>query len=123
MSWQADASGIPASAWPARPRAQAEKKQVVTIEERLEKLEREVVQGQGGGIPTIIRANCFVLEDGDGQCRAALDVGKDGSRLVLCDENGNTRAGLAVFNGESGLILFDAAGKVAWRAPWRTLGG
>lgn len=95
------------------------------IEERLEKLERELAQGQGGpgASGTVIRANCFVLENEDGQCRAVLDVGEDGSRLVLRDENGKTRAGLAVFKGEPALVLYDAAGKVAWRAPWRTPGG
>ena len=68
-------------------------------------------QAQAGGVPAVIRARQFILEDAAGETRAVLLVAKDGPSLALYDENGQGRAALSVLKGEPGLLLFDANGK------------
>jgi len=111
----------------------------MTIEERLENMEREVgrvrrrnrwllgailllagglivplafrVQAQGAGAAKVIRANKFVLEDKNGKERASLLVTGFGSWLSLDDENGETRIGLGIFADDPSLTLYDENGK------------
>jgi hypothetical protein len=62
--------------------------------------------------PTVIRANQFILEDGNGKTRAVLDVGKDGvPGFYLYDENATPRAMLGVTNRGAMLALCDKNGK------------
>jgi hypothetical protein len=74
-----------------------------------------------------VRANRFVLEDENGQVRAALSVSKDGPWLSMFDENGKTRAELRVSKVGPGLSLLDEKGKpraalcVSKDGPWLDL--
>lgn len=43
------------------------------------------------GIPAIIRANAFVLQDENGKARAELRMDKDKPGLFLYDENGKVK--------------------------------
>ena len=98
-------------------------------------------QAQGANVgPKVIRANKFILEDGNGKERAELNVTKDagpglwlvnekgnprvilnltkyGPGLGLTDEKGNPRAMLNVTKDGPGLSLYDENGKVIWSAP------
>lgn len=65
----------------------------------------------------VIRANRFVLEDGQGRERGKLEMTVDGPALRLSDEKGNTRAVLSIFENEPGLKLWDEKGKAIWSAP------
>ena len=114
----------------------------MTTEERLESLERDFVRAKrrnrwvlaavglgalawtvmgaartpslelGPGVPKVIRANCFVLEETNGRTRAVLFVGKEGPQLVLYDEKGKVRAELYVLRNKPALRLWSEDGKV-----------
>ena len=122
----------------------------MTIDERIEKMERQLVRVRwvnrgliacivlsllvglpflmaGSGVKEI-RANRFILEDENGKTRAELSLKKDGPNLSLSDENGKPRAGLTVDkDGRPGLLLLDDNGKclailsVAMDGPWLAL--
>jgi hypothetical protein len=64
-----------------------------------------------------IRATEFILEDQNGDVRAALAVTKDGPGLGIYDPNGTTRVALAVTKDRPGLGLYDAKGKTIWVTP------
>ena len=113
----------------------------MTIEERLEILERELARatrrnhwflaviGLAGGLFALswystgttgraavgaekqVIARMFILEDENGKPRATLGVLKKEPRLDMLDEKGETRAALAVFKDGPGLTLFDEKGK------------
>jgi len=103
-----------------------------TIEERLEKLERQnrrmklagvgalviagavVLMGQASGPRTLpeVRANSFVLVDANGQRRAMLAMFSDGPGLAPYDPTGQPRAELTVFSSGPDLQMEDANGKV-----------
>ena len=75
-------------------------------------------EAQWGGVPTVIRANAFLLEDKNGKVRARLAVvsgfplvGKDAPSLILADENGEPRAWLSVDKDGPALTLYDQNGK------------
>ncbi len=119
----------------------------MTIEDRLEKLEKELSRAKGrnrwllvslclgigllagvcwsGAASTqparaalkVVRANEFILEDENGKNRAQLGVDKNGSVLSLYGENGKKRAELGVVKAGAGLVLADEKGKVLWSAP------
>jgi len=98
----------------------------MTIEERLEKLEKELIRGRrfnrwllaGLGLVIVawivgwafrpgreVSARRFILEDNNGKLRATLQLDKDGPRLRLYDENGKTCADLGGSEDGPGLIL------------------
>ena len=111
----------------------------MTIEERLENMEREVgrqkrrnrwllgailllagglivptafrTRAQGAGTAKEVRAEAFIVEDENGKDRAVLSVTKDGPYLALYDKNGKSRAWLAVDKDIPGLTLYDKNGK------------
>jgi len=108
---------------------------LATVEERLEKLERELraerrcarwllaavglalawtlanttptAQAQGA---KVIRANEFILEDQHGKARVGLTVTPDGPVLFLLDEKGKLGIGLTVDRDGPSLILDDETG-------------
>lgn len=84
----------------------------MTIEERLEKLERELsrVNQAVGGTFNELRAYKFVLEDENGKSRAVIGVSKDGPALRLLDENGKPRVELSIWKDGPGLVLLDENG-------------
>jgi len=102
-----------------------------TIEQRLEKLERQnrrmklagvgalviaaafLLMGQASGTRTQdeVRARSFVLVDAQGKQRATLDMYTDQPRLALSDTNGKIRVALAISQGGPALALVDANGK------------
>ena len=69
------------------------------------------------GAGKVIRARQFILEDENGETRAALYVDKDGPTLGLTDEKGQARAMLYVGKVGPVLGLLDEKGKSIWRAP------
>ncbi|MEA3368299.1 MAG: hypothetical protein U9R68_09325, partial [Planctomycetota bacterium] len=79
----------------------------MTTEERLENLERKLAEAEMATAPKEIRANRFVLEDGNGKVCASLGVVKGGTGLVLADENGEPRASLGVGKDGPALNLFN----------------
>ena len=102
----------------------------MTIEERLNTLEKELKQSKRynryllgvvlvvvsigiiGAAPfksgKEIRATKFVLEDGNGTSRAGLMMDKDGPLLAMEDENGKTRVLVAIKgNAGPGIFLYD----------------
>ena len=106
----------------------------MTIEERLENIERElgrqkrrnrwllgavlviavisiIALAQMAGTSKQIRARSILIEDEKGQRRAWLGVDNDGPTLSLWDENGETRAILVVGKGGPGLVLSDEKGR------------
>lgn len=104
-----------------------------TIEQRLEKLERQnrrmklagigalviagafLLTGQASG-PRIlpeVRANSFVLVDAQGKPRATLGMYADQPRLALSDTNGTVRAALAVSSGGPVLMMVGTGKAVA----------
>jgi hypothetical protein len=115
-------------AWGAGSEA-AEKEAAMTVEERLENLERELAKSKrqnlrlaiGGAVvmtcvviflaawarPTDVRARSFIVADENGTERAALAVDKHGPALRLLDKKGNLRVVLAVDKDGPGLDLFD----------------
>jgi hypothetical protein len=80
----------------------------MTVEERLEKVERELAALKAG--EGVVKAQAFVVEDADGRIRAELGLTKDGPRLRLLDGNGTPRIGLALPEIGPGLALLDANG-------------
>ncbi|MDD5223623.1 MAG: hypothetical protein PHE84_06515 [bacterium] len=112
----------------------------MTIEERLEKLERELTElkktsaartkqisastflvvdqkGKTRGALTMIEDRVgVVLFDTNGKARVRLAVRKEGPMLRLQDENANPRAVLAVFKSGPSMQLLDEKGKVTWTA-------
>ncbi len=86
----------------------------MTIEERLEVVERELAElkaAQAQEIGKVIRANQFIVEDDNGKTRAELVINKDGPSLSLFDKNGNPRALLSALKDGPRLELFDENGK------------
>ena len=85
----------------------------MTIEERLEKIERELAAAQEElKIHPIVRANRFELVDENGKKRAELRADKDAVSLNLFDESGELRAGLGVLEEEGpALTLTNENGK------------
>jgi len=112
----------------------------MTIEERLEKLERELsranrrnrwlLAGMGlclaivviacivgltaraaGAAPKEVRATNFVLEDMNGKTRASLGMDEDGVELRLKYGNGNIGAALCLHDDKMVLSLSDNNGK------------
>jgi hypothetical protein len=67
--------------------------------------------------PKVVRATEFILEDINGDMRAALAVTKDGPGLGFYDASGTTRIALAVTKDHPGLGLYDAKGKAVWVTP------
>jgi len=96
-------------------------------------------EAQGAVGERMVRANMFILEDGNGKGRAILGMDEDGpmlslrdvasktsallsvspggTLLLLTDANGKKRVSLGVTKDGPGLILFDAAGKEIWGTP------
>jgi hypothetical protein len=60
-----------------------------------------------GAVPREIRANSFVLVDGNGKTRAALALFDEGPSLVVYDGSGTVRAGLGVSQEGPSLTLLD----------------
>jgi hypothetical protein len=82
----------------------------MTIEDRLEQLERELAE-----LRKRVRTGQVVIEDDTGKARAILFVDNDGPRLRLYDELGKLRVALGVNKGEPGLVLHDERGEPrAW---------
>ena len=83
----------------------------MTIEERLEKLERELACTSS----TLkeIRANCFILEDEGGKPRATLRVVENRAELAMVDEKGKLRVGLVVVEDQAGFYLGDEKGELS----------
>lgn len=108
-----------------------EGKVLMTVEERIERLERNnrrlmaglvaaVLLGIGvaatptkSGVDAVaeLRAQKFILVDDNGKTRAALSVSQAGPGLGLLDANGVLRATLGVNMGEPMLGLFDRNGE------------
>jgi hypothetical protein len=65
----------------------------------------------------VVRANMFVMEDENGNTRAALAMSEGAPALGLYDEDGTPCAMLYVHKGKTRLALFDKQGDVAWQAP------
>ncbi|MCK5862764.1 MAG: hypothetical protein KAH38_09780 [Candidatus Hydrogenedentes bacterium] len=97
----------------------------MTIEERIEQMEKEIVRLNGrvlelegalerddGKVKDVLRASRFELVDDTGNVRATLDFDEYGTRLILQDSKGNLRVGLHALASGSGLALADGAGKV-----------
>jgi len=105
----------------------------MTIDERIEKMERQLVRVRwvnrgliacivlsllvglpflmaGSGVKEI-RANRFILEDENGKTRAELSLKKDGPVLLLLDENDKSRAELSLKKDGPNLSLSDENGK------------
>ena len=66
---------------------------------------------QTQGVGNTIRANAFIVEDGNGKARAKMSITTDGPGLALYDENGTTRALLSAIKGGPMLSLYDENGK------------
>jgi hypothetical protein len=82
----------------------------MTIEERLEQLERELAE-----LRACVRTRQVIIEDDAGRTRALLFADQDGPRLRLYDEMGKLRVVLGVNKGEPGLVLHDERGEArAW---------
>lgn len=64
---------------------------------------------QGEKVPAVLRAQSIELVDKQGQTRAQLFLGEDGSgNLRLRDGSGTVRVKLGATDSGAGLILFDA---------------
>ena len=104
--------------------------EMMTTEERLEKLEQELsrvkrrnrwlaivvglsIVGMGlawvleTAAPGVIRANVLVIEDADGNTRFSVHAEEDGAKLDLYDGSGRRRAELGARSDGGGLALFD----------------
>ncbi len=84
---------------------------VMTLEERVENLERELAHMKRDRVEPEVRARSFVLVDDNGKDRAALAMTEDGPRLFLSDENGEPRVTLSVQKDGARLSLWDENGK------------
>jgi hypothetical protein len=96
----------------------------MSIEERLEELERELALTkaalfQSKTINKEVRANKFVLVDENGNPRAELSVSSEGAWLTLRDEKFTPRVMLCVSDDFSGscLELSGLNGEPIWSAP------
>jgi hypothetical protein len=106
----------------------------MTTEERVEKLEKELVGAKrrsrvmlvavamtvagmfllcaGNGVQKSVRAQSFELVDQNGKTLAALETRENGTGLTILDQNGNDRVTLQLDNEEMpGVVLFDKNGK------------
>ncbi|MHC4637194.1 MAG: hypothetical protein ACYTBV_06765 [Planctomycetota bacterium] len=103
----------------------------MTIEERLENLERELAIAKCCSrwllsaavlavvvsvlvwslVPKIVRANRFILEDKNSKSRATLAVVESGAELFMGDENGELRATLSSDKDGPRLNLYGENGK------------
>ena len=63
-------------------------------------------------VPTVIRANQFILQDKGGKVRASLGSGKGGVSLDLFDQRGTARAILSVNKDGPSVNLLDERGKL-----------
>jgi hypothetical protein len=110
----------------------------MTLEQRLERLEREnrwmrrlgavavavvaavllMGQDKAKDLPDLV-VRSLTVKDKDGKVRATLATLATGSAyLRFLDKSGKRRAALDVLNdGTPRLRLFDAKGKVIWKAP------
>lgn len=107
----------------------------MTIEERLERLERNnrrllvglvtvilfgvgvaATPNNGKDIFDEVRARAIFVVDRNNNPRVWLYVDKDGPTLSMFSENGNASAHLSVTNGWSGIILHNENGKM-WSTP------
>ena len=115
----------------------------MTIEDRFEKLEKELagvkrrhrwlLTGAGliaAGIglawlltrttadaaaaPKEIRANSFIVVDENNKPRVMLMVNKNGTALVMLDEHDKPRIGMGVTRDGPGLNMYDEDGKAIW---------
>jgi len=117
----------------------------MTTEERIEKMERQLVQVRwfnrcliacivlSLGVWSImkterawaqsdtkeIRANKFVLEDLKGKTRAELSLEEVQTSMWLWDRNGKVRVSLTVTENGPNLSLMDENSKPIWSAPER----
>lgn len=62
-----------------------------------------------------VKAQKFILVDGDGKFWGGLGVDKTGSNLILIDENGKGRVWLGMFDGRPQFFLDDENGKTRAR--------
>ncbi|HDR06335.1 MAG TPA: hypothetical protein ENN88_01750 [Candidatus Coatesbacteria bacterium] len=81
----------------------------MTVEERLEKVERELAALKAD--KNAIKAHEFALEDASGRVRAKLTIVGDGAGLFLFDDNGEQRVGLSMAKEGPSFVLFDKYGK------------
>jgi len=111
----------------------------MTLDERMEKLERELAHANrrnrwllvvlglclgswvvGGACattasraaPAVVEAQEFRLVDATGETRAKLGLSKDLPRLDMYDENDKVRVVLAVGTGGPGILLADRSGEL-----------
>ncbi len=119
----------------------------MTVEERIERLERQnrrmkvavsalvvalvggvlltgplsprQAKAQAAATPRIVEAREFRVVDAKGRERASLKTHKAGSGLVFYDENGKLRAMLCTTKDGSNLVLADENGKVRVSADAR----
>lgn len=82
----------------------------MTIEERLESLERRLDALDKGKVEDL-RAGQFTLVDASGKPRASLRIRKGEPGLVLFDDAGLPRAVLHITKDGAGLVLLDENGK------------
>ena len=78
----------------------------MTTEERLEKLEREIVE-----MKTKICTKALCVLDDQGQERIKLNVDEDGPLLAMIDKNGQPSAVITVTEDGPGLLMLDENGK------------
>ena len=83
----------------------------MTMEQRMQKLERELADLRAG-MAECLRTRRVVVEDNAGKTRAELDVGNEGPALVLLDEKGNRCAALGVTKKGPALFWTDKSGTV-----------
>jgi len=81
----------------------------MTIEERLEKVEKElaILKKSAAAAPKEIRATSFIVVDEKGKDRAVLNVSGDRAGLSILDENGKKRIGMGVTKEALGLTFYD----------------
>ena len=84
----------------------------MTTEERLEKLERELIRLKGEEVVDKISARKISLVDERGESRAELSIIEDNPCLELYASKGDSCARLAVIGDDAGLTLFDKQGTV-----------
>jgi len=85
----------------------------MTIEERLEKVEKElaILKKSAASAPKEIRASSFIAVDENGKDRAVLNVSDGVPGLILKDENGKNRIILNITKNKTGLTIYDEKSK------------
>jgi hypothetical protein len=62
------------------------------------------------GVPRVVRANRFVVEDDQGKARAVLGWDSTGTQLTLLDSKGGTRLAISLVKDLPSLTIYDPEG-------------